>query len=88
MKISCKIISCAIYFMLSGISLSAQQAHVNLDWAPHKNTQNLMPFGAGVISPEVTYDQMVTFRVRSPQRTALCTSVSSPWTSVKVFKNI
>ena len=24
----------------------AQQAHVNLDWNPHKNVQNLNPFGA------------------------------------------
>ena len=31
----------------------AQQANVNLDWNPHKNTQNLIPFGANVISPEV-----------------------------------
>jgi len=29
----------------------AQQANVNLDWNPHKNTQNLTPYGANVISP-------------------------------------
>lgn len=44
----------------------AQQAHVNLDWAPHKNTQNLVPFMAGLISPEVTDDHVVTFRVKAP----------------------
>jgi enterochelin esterase family protein len=43
----------------------AQQAHVNLDWNPHKNTQNLNPFGANVISPEVRDDRTVTFRLRA-----------------------
>jgi enterochelin esterase-like enzyme len=52
---------CAAY------SASAQQAHVNLDWNPHKNTQNLNPFGANLISPEVRDDGTVTFRVRAPE---------------------
>lgn len=64
---SCRIISCAIYLMLSGLNLSAQQAHVNLDWAPQKNTRNLIPYGANVISPEVTDDHMVTFRIKAPE---------------------
>jgi len=46
---------------------AAQQAHVNLDWNPQKNTQNLVPFGANVISPEVQDDGIVTFRVRAPR---------------------
>jgi enterochelin esterase family protein len=45
---------------------SAQQAHVNLDWNPHKNTQNLNPYGANVISPEVRDDRTVTFRLKAP----------------------
>jgi enterochelin esterase-like enzyme len=44
----------------------AQQAHVNLDWNLHKNTQNLNPFGANVISPEVKDDRTVTFRLKAP----------------------
>lgn len=44
----------------------AQQAHVNLDWNPQKNTQNLVPFGANVISPEVRDDRTVTFRLKAP----------------------
>lgn len=54
--------------VLLGITITAlgQQAHVNLDWNPHKNTENLVPFMAGLISPEVTDDQMVTFRVKAP----------------------
>jgi enterochelin esterase-like enzyme len=44
----------------------AQQANVNLDWNPHKNTQNLTPYGANAISPEVRDDRTVTFRVKAP----------------------
>jgi hypothetical protein len=43
----------------------AQQAKVNLDWNPHKNVQNLNPFGANVISPEERDDRTVTLRSRS-----------------------
>ena len=45
----------------------AQQAQVNLDWNPQKNTENLVPYGANVISPEVRDDRTVTFRVRAPE---------------------
>jgi enterochelin esterase family protein len=45
----------------------AQQAHVNLDWNPHKNVQNLNPFGANLISPEVRDDRTVTFRLRAAE---------------------
>ncbi len=44
----------------------AQQANVNLDWAPQKNTQQLVPYGGNVISPEVKDDHTVTFRVKAP----------------------
>jgi enterochelin esterase family protein len=47
--------------------LTAQQAHVNLDWNPHKNTGNLTPYGANVISPEVGDDRRITFRLRAPE---------------------
>ncbi|GAB3260453.1 esterase family protein [Larkinella harenae] len=56
-----------LFFLTPALSSRAQQAHVNLDWNPHKNTQNLNPFGANVISPEVTDNQMVTFRLKAPQ---------------------
>ncbi|MBD2702698.1 esterase [Spirosoma sp. BT702] len=45
--------------------VQAQQAHVNLDWNPQKNTQNLVPYGANLISPEVRDDHTVTFRLKS-----------------------
>ena len=44
----------------------AQQANVNLDWNPQKNTQNLTPYGGNAISPEVRDDHTVTFRVKAP----------------------
>lgn len=46
--------------------VQAQQAHVNLDWNPQKNTQNLLPFGATVISPDVHDDHTITFRLKAP----------------------
>lgn len=44
-----------------------QQAHVTLDWAPHRNTQQLVPFMANTISPEVSDDGRVTFRLVAPR---------------------
>ena len=46
--------------------VAAQQAHVNLDWDPQKNKENLTPFSANVISPEVLDDHTVIFRLRAP----------------------
>ncbi len=55
------------FFAMAAASIApAQQSHVNLDWAPQRNTQNLIPFGATVISPEVGDDGMVIFRVKAP----------------------
>ena len=53
-------------FLCVSQAVMAQQANVNLDWNPHKNTQNLTPYGGNVISPEVRDDRMVTFRVKAP----------------------
>jgi enterochelin esterase family protein len=47
----------------------SQQANVNLDWNPQKNTDSLKPFSAAVNSPEVHDDRTVTFRVRAPGAT-------------------
>ncbi len=43
-----------------------QQANVNLDYNPQKDTEGLIPFSAPVNSPEVHDDQTVTFRVKAP----------------------
>jgi enterochelin esterase-like enzyme len=44
----------------------AQQANVNLDYNPQKNTENLTPFSAPLNSPDVRDDGTVTFRLRAP----------------------
>ncbi len=56
-----------LFVVLAAMCLQAQQAQVNLDWNPQKNTQNLVPYGANVISPEVRDDRTVIFRVRAPR---------------------
>jgi enterochelin esterase-like enzyme len=57
-------------FLLAALATAspvfAQQAHVNIDWNPQKNTQNLTPYGANLISPEVKDDRTVTFRLKAP----------------------
>ena len=53
--------------LLLATMAAAQQAHVNLDFDPHVNRQNLKPFGASLISPEVLADRRVTFRVSAPK---------------------
>jgi enterochelin esterase family protein len=43
-----------------------QQANVNLDYNPQKNTENLIPLSATLNSPDVRDDGTVTFRLRAP----------------------
>lgn len=57
----------AIAFILAAPGSFAQQANVNLDWNPQKNTQKLNPYGGNVISPDVNDDQTITFRVKAPE---------------------
>jgi enterochelin esterase-like enzyme len=45
----------------------AQQANVNLDYNPQKDTEGLKPFSAPLNSPEVHDDQTVTFRLKAPK---------------------
>jgi enterochelin esterase family protein len=47
--------------------VSAQQANVNLDYNPQKNTEGLTPFSAPLNSPEVHDDGTVTFRLKAPK---------------------
>jgi enterochelin esterase-like enzyme len=46
---------------------SAQQANDNLDINPQKNTQNLVPYGGNIVSPEVLDNHSITFRVKAPE---------------------
>ena len=49
------------------LPLSAQQARVNIDWAPFKKGDNPAAFGARVNSPEVADDHTVIFRLYAPE---------------------
>nr|WP_319264828.1 alpha/beta hydrolase-fold protein [uncultured Draconibacterium sp.] len=55
------------FFLLGILQLNAQQAHINLDWAPQRAGGSLTPFMANTISPEVSDDHMVTFRLKAPE---------------------
>jgi len=55
-----------IFLVLLPTFLRAQQANVNLDYNPQKNTEGLNPFSAPVNSPEVCDDHTVTFRLKAP----------------------
>ncbi|HOW64460.1 MAG TPA: alpha/beta hydrolase-fold protein [Candidatus Paceibacterota bacterium] len=52
--------------LLSPLLAWSQQANVNLDYNPQKNTENLIPFSAPLNSPDVRDDRTVTFRLRAP----------------------
>jgi enterochelin esterase-like enzyme len=57
-----------LFILICGfVKLDAQQAHVNLDWAPQKIGDGLTPFMAQTISPEVHDNHTVTFRVKAPE---------------------
>ncbi|MFD2200045.1 esterase [Shivajiella indica] len=60
------------YFFALGLclffqSVKGQQANVNLDHNPQKNSDGLIPFSAPLNSPEVHDDQTVTFRLKAPK---------------------
>jgi len=52
--------------LLGAARLPAQQANVNLDFNPQKNTENLIPFSAPLNSPDVRDDGTVVFRLKAP----------------------
>ncbi len=60
----------ALYALLASLlccTALAQQANVNLDYNPQKNTENLIPFSANLNSPDVRDDHTVTFRLKAPE---------------------
>ncbi|HNZ72095.1 MAG TPA: alpha/beta hydrolase-fold protein, partial [Prolixibacteraceae bacterium] len=52
--------------LVAPFCLRAQQANVNLDYNPQKDTEGLIPFSAPLNSPEVHDDNTVTFRLKAP----------------------
>jgi enterochelin esterase-like enzyme len=57
----------AVLCLAGAVGARAQQANVNLDWNPQKNTENLIPFSATLNSPDVRDDRTVTFRLKAPE---------------------
>lgn len=67
MKIRLKTIHYLVVLLaLSPVFLRGQQANVNLDYNPQKDTEGLIPFSAPLNSPEVHDDHTVTFRLKAP----------------------
>lgn len=64
-KLDKRILVCLFFASIQ--TVFAQQAHINVDWRPQKNTENLVPMSANVISPEVLDDQSVIFRLKGPE---------------------
>ena len=56
----------AVVCLLALVAVRSQQANVNLDYNPQKNTENLVPFSAPLNSPDVRDDRTVVFRLRAP----------------------
>jgi enterochelin esterase-like enzyme len=56
----------AAFGLAGAMRLPAQQANINLDYNPQKNTEDLIPFSATLNSPDVRDDRTVTFRVKAP----------------------
>ncbi len=61
------LVKLAFAFMFLPVICVGQQANVNLDYNPQKNTEGLIPFSARLNSPEVHDDQTVTFRIMAPK---------------------
>jgi len=57
----------AVSCLLTPVLAWAQQANVNLDYNPQKNTENLRAYSAPLNSPDVQDGGMVTFRLRAPE---------------------
>src|SRR5690606_18297104 len=55
-----------LILLLLPIFLFSQQANVNLDYNPQKNTEGLIPFSAPLNSPDVDDNGMVTFSLKAP----------------------
>lgn len=54
-------------FLGTAVICFGQQANVNLDYNPQKDTEGLIPFSAPLNSPEVRDDHTVTFRLKAPE---------------------
>lgn len=82
-----------VILVLSPAFLRGQQANVNLDYYPQKDTEGLIPFSAPLNSPEVHDDRTVTFRLKAPSAkevkltgVAVLTALGNPREQVPFIK--
>ena len=68
----------ALASLMYGTAL-AQQANVNLDYNPQKNTEHLVPFSAPLNSPDVGDDRTVTFRLKAPEAGSVALAGRPSW---------
>jgi enterochelin esterase-like enzyme len=88
MKIRFITIQCLVIFLvLFPVLLRGQQANVNLDYNPQKNTEGLIPFSAQVNSPEVHDDNTVTFRLKAPNAQTVVLSTGAIYTANNLGKD-
>jgi enterochelin esterase family protein len=66
-KYSIYLLFLATFFLLLVKQVLGQQANVNLDFNPQKNTEGLIPFSAPLNSPDVDDNHIVTFRLKAPE---------------------
>jgi enterochelin esterase family protein len=67
MELNKILLTLGICFILSIKLCVCQQANVNLDYNPQKNTEGLIPFSAPLNSPDVHDDRTVTFQLKAPK---------------------
>ena len=67
MKITTNFSLAAILMAVPSILAWGQQANVNLDYNPQKDTEGLIPFSAPLNSPDVRDDHTVMFRLKAPE---------------------
>jgi enterochelin esterase family protein len=67
MKLNTFSLKLSISILFISTLCAGQQANVNLDYNPQKNTEGLIPFSAPLNSPDVHDDNTVTFRIKAPE---------------------
>jgi len=66
-KSNTRLLMAVILVLVPSLHSLGQQANVNLDYNPQKDTEGLIPFSAPLNSPDVRDDHTVVFRLRAPE---------------------
>ena len=88
MKMLKAILPAVVICLTGSLSLEAQQAKVNLDYNPQKNTENLIPFSATLLSPDVRDDRTAIFRIKAPDAKQVELAGVAVLTAIGTQKNV